>query len=366
MLDGDNDGSPRGPVGETGRPGCHVPEAASDDRSLGRQISLAAGWVLRRTPSLLDVGQAKLLNWDGHRDSLFAQVFGPIESRDEMNSSRLYYAEQIFARYRDAYEALFGPMPPLSDDARFPPLSAERTGCRKVGASDFECHGMPGDGAEFDGLSADDKTAVTRVVVNAGKAMGAYQRRLACGPGRWDRWVHGEAAALDASEQRGAKLFVGKGRCVTCHSGPFFSDLAFHNVGMRAERVAVAFLNAADPGASVGFAKVLADPLNSRGEFSDGDDGRLPEGVPDAMAGAFRTPSLRCASRPSYMHTGQMRTLAQVIAFFDRGGDPGGYPGTSEIAPLHLTERERADLEAFLGTLTGPGPAPELLAPPEP
>ena len=53
------------------------------------------------------------------------------------------------------------------------------------------------------------------------------------------------------------------------------------------------------------------------------------------MNGAFRTPILRCvAQRPSFMHTGQLATLAEVVAFFARGGDPFGYPGTSEIARL--------------------------------
>ncbi len=55
------------------------------------------------------------------------------------------------------------------------------------------------------------------------------------------------------------------------------------------------------------------------------------------------------------MHTGQLRTLANVITFFDNGGSPSGFPGTSEISPLNLTAQERADLVAFLLTLTGPG-----------
>lgn len=370
LLDGDNDGSSTtlGKVGDTGKVacvGCHVPSASFlDNRTLGQQISLAAGWVLRRTPSLLDVGHAKLVTWDGHRDSLFAQVFGPIESRDEMNSSRLFYAEQVFARYRAEYEALFGAMPPLDVASRFPPLSARTTGCRKTGPSTFSCHGMPGDGAEFDGMTTADQKAVTRVVVNAGKAMGAYERLLSCGPGRFDQWAHGQSAALDASEQRGAKLFVGKARCATCHSGPFLTDQGFHNVGLRAERVAVAFIDAADPGASVGMPQLLADPLNSLSEWSDGHDNRVPSSVPDSMAGAFRTPSLRCVSmRPSFMHTGHMKTLAQVISFFERGGDPAGYPGHNELVPLRLTETERVDLERFLRALDGPGPAEHLRQP---
>jgi cytochrome c peroxidase len=65
------------------------------------------------------------------------------------------------------------------------------------------------------------------------------------------------------------------------------------------------------------------------------------------------------------MHTGQLRTLAEVVAFHDRGGDnAGGYPGTNELTPLGLTDTERADLVAFLGALDGPGAPAELRAPP--
>ena len=65
------------------------------------------------------------------------------------------------------------------------------------------------------------------------------------------------------------------------------------------------------------------------------------------------------------MHTGQIRTLAQAVAFHDRGGDPpGNYPGRSELTKLGLSEQERADLTAFLGTFDGEGPDAELLTPP--
>ena len=220
---------------------------------------------------------------------------------------------------------------------------------------------MPGDMAEFDSMTQADQDAVTQVVVNAGKALGAYERLLSCGPGRFDAWVHGSATALTPSEQRGAQVFVGRGKCVACHAGPFLSDQQFHNVGLQPATVAVIILDANDPGASAGLAAALTDPLNVLGTFSDGNDGRLPATVSSAMTGAFRTPTLRCASkRPSFMHTGQLATLDAVVAFFARGGDAFGYPGTSEIAPLGLSGQDQTDLVAFLGALEGSGPAPSL------
>ncbi|SRR6266542_3122408 len=69
LLDIDNNGGPNtlGTRGQTGRvacAGCHIPAATfSDNRSAFGEISLGAGWTRRRSPSLLDVGQAKLVMW---------------------------------------------------------------------------------------------------------------------------------------------------------------------------------------------------------------------------------------------------------------------------------------------------------------
>jgi cytochrome c peroxidase len=374
LLDGDNDGSVHalGKKGDTGKvacAGCHLPMTVfSDTRSVQQQTSLAAGWGLRRAPSLLDVGQSRVLMWDGRHDAMYNQVFGPIESPVEMNSSRLYAAEQVFAHHRAEYESIFGAMPALDDAGRFAPLTATQTGCDTLTA-DLKCtapmRGAPGDGAAYDALSATDRDAVTRVVVNVGKAIGAYERLLTCGSTTFDRFVRGEAGALTRSEQRGAILFVGRGHCTDCHSGPFMSDEKFHNVGLKPGLVATVFLDLNDSGAGQGLMLAAADPLNVKGAFSDGDDGRLPATIGSEMNGAFRTPRLRCvAKRPSFMHTGQHRTLDDVVAFFNRGGDGAGYPGTNELKALGLSVSERADLVAFLKALNGPGPAAELLAPP--
>jgi len=224
---------------------------------------------------------------------------------------------------------------------------------------------MPGDAAEYDGMARADQAAVTQVVVNVGKALGAYQRLLSCSQGRFDRWVHGDTSALTRAELRGAALFVDKGRCIRCHAGPFFSAQKFHNVGLAPAKVAVAFQDLGDHGAASGLSAALGDPLNVRSRFSDGDDARLPSSVGPQFEGAFRTPMLRCvAQRPSFMHTGQMRRLDEVVAFHDRGGHPYGYPGRNELTPLGLSDRERRDIVDFLGALDGPGPPTALLRSP--
>jgi cytochrome c peroxidase len=383
LLDSDNSGDSHslGRVGENGKvacAGCHIPSAGYlDNRSVRSQVSLAAGWGKRRTKHLFDIGQARVIMWDGRHDALYNQPFQPLEGAIEMNSSRLYAAEQIYERYRASYEKVFGPIPiPLDDAARFPQLDGSTTGCRSLSATNegVDCHGMPGDGAEFDHLGTPDKDEVTRIWVNVGKALGAYERLLGCGPSRFDQWMQGKSDALTTSEQRGAALFVGQrddgstiAGCNGCHSGPFFTDQTFHNIGLQPAGVGPAgsFYDADDHGAKDGIAAVMADPLNTRGKFSDGDDGRLDD-IPHDLDGAFRTPSLRCVGlRPSFMHTGQIMTLSDAISFFDRGGNSSGFPGTSQNVARNFTTDEQANLLAFLQALDGPGPAADLTAAPQ-
>ncbi|HKY36408.1 MAG TPA: cytochrome c peroxidase [Polyangiaceae bacterium] len=384
LLDDDNTGGPQslGVAGESGRvacAGCHIPGAGfQDNRSARRQISLASGWGRRKTKSLLDVGQAKIIMWDGRHDALYNQPLQPFEGVFEMNSSRLFVAQQVYRIHRSTYESVFGPIPiPLDDAVRFPQLDGSTTGCRLISSATNtgnNCHGMPGDGAEFDSLSPSDRDEVTRVVVNVGKALGAYERLLTCGTSRFDQWMQGDSAALDASERRGAALFVGYradgttvASCSACHAGPFLTDQAFHNVGMQPAAVGPAggFKDEDDHGAGQGLASALEDPLNVRGKFSDGDDGRLPESVPAWAEGAFRTPSLRCvAQRPAFMHTGQLATLEDVVRFFDEGGHKSGFFGVSENTPRNYTATERADLVLFLRALDGAGPDAALLEAP--
>jgi cytochrome c peroxidase len=372
LLEPDNTGTAanlgiKGEPGKINCAGCHLPTSDFvDSRSPHRQISLGAQWTRRRSPSLLDVAFMPLYNWDGRRDTLWNQAIGVFESAAEYNTSRLYIARQIFMLHRAQYESIFGAMPNMADTAIYPALSAMETGCNS-GTIHAVCRGMPGDKAEYDGMSPDAQRAVTTVMVNVAKAISAYVRLLRSGASRFDRWLDGESTALTRSEQRGAALFVGKAKCVSCHSGPHLSDGAFHNVGLRPATVAVAFTDTGDRGAAEGVAAAVGDPLGSAGLFSAGDRGVLPKTVTADLEGAFRTPMLRnIDGQPSFMHTGQYTSLSAVIRFFNRGGDPAGFPGTNELQPLGLSTLEEADLEAFIRSLEGPGAEPSLRSPPAP
>jgi cytochrome c peroxidase len=72
-----------------------------------------------------------------------------------------------------------------------------------------------------------------------------------------------------------------------------------------------------------------------------------------ADKGAFKTPTLReVARRPPYMHDGSESTLAEVVAFYNRGGVKNPWLST-DVHPLGLTAQEQADLVEFLKALTG-------------
>lgn len=80
----------------------------------------------------------------------------------------------------------------------------------------------------------------------------------------------------------------------------------------------------------------------------------------DRDRGAFKTPSLRnIAETAPYMHDGSLDTLVQVINFHAAGGNANPWLD-SKIRKLHLTTREKADLVAFLKSLSGEVPSEAL------
>ena len=79
--------------------------------------------------------------------------------------------------------------------------------------------------------------------------------------------------------------------------------------------------------------------------------GRLGSSV-DA---AFKIPTLRNIELTGpYMHNGSMKSLEEVVQFYNRGGNYVGNPYHFEtvVFPQGMTEQDQADLVAFLKTLT--------------
>jgi hypothetical protein len=136
LLESDNDNTHggvglQGEIGKVSCASCHVPATGFvDTRTVHKQLSLAAGWSNRRTPSILDVGQAKILMWDGRFDSLQRQVLSVVESPLEGNSSRLFFSQEIARRYAEPYQAIFGTDPRAVLGADYPQPALAATGCQ--------------------------------------------------------------------------------------------------------------------------------------------------------------------------------------------------------------------------------------------
>ncbi|GAB5520798.1 MAG: cytochrome-c peroxidase [Rhodothermales bacterium] len=154
---------------------------------------------------------------------------------------------------------------------------------------------------------------------NFAQALAAYQRTIVSGGSRYDDWLMGQKTALTEAEQRGLALLEGKAGCVDCHSGPRLTNGNLAHNGL------------ALVGADSGRARITADP---------------------ADFGRFKVPSLRNVTRTApYMHDGRFVTLDQVLDHYDAGGT-GARNQDPRIQPLRLTAQEKADLLAFLNTLT--------------
>jgi cytochrome c peroxidase len=307
--------------GKTACATCHVPGLHFTD---GKRFPTAIGTGTRNTPSLETVAWGTWFFWDGRSDSVWAQATGPMRDAKEMGAT----PEHIQARLREAHA----------------------TGLTEV----------------FGGVAEDP----TDAMVQAGKALEAYQRTLAPKPARFDRYAADLVAGTDSDvltpqEKAGLRLFVGEATCVSCHHGPLFTDHSFHNLGLPSIPD-----GGIDPGRARGAGQVGVDALNCRSAHADrpadlaADAEPCPElryldaSFPD-WAAAFKTPSLRnVAETAPYMHDGQFGSLAAVLAFYDTlPGRPLVGHRELTLEPLALSGAEIEALEAFLRTLTSEAPA---------
>lgn len=344
---------------------CHIPARSFADAT--RLSDGAGGAGVRHTPSLWNAAYNRWFFWDGRADSLWAQAVQPIENPLEQDFSRVDLA-RLFAtdrELREAYERIFGPLPDVSDERRFPP-----------GARPGSGRGDDERASAWRGMAEQDREAVTAVLVNAAKALAAYQRRLVSRNAPFDRFVEGlregddeKLAALSPAARRGLRLFLGRGNCRSCHNGPNFTDGEFHNTAVPPLDGPVP----RDAARYEGAALVLRDPFNALGPYSDdrtGTAARMLEFLanPPENWGLFKTPTLRnVALTAPYMHQGQFETLEQVIEFYaTREGavSMGHHRQETVLQPFELSPRDRDDLIAFLHSLTDTEIDPALLRPP--
>lgn len=151
------------------------------------------------------------------------------------------------------------------------------------------------------------------------KAIASFERTIVSNDAPFDRWIKGDEKAMSDSAKQGFALFEGKANCTACHQGFNFIDDGFHNIGLKGNQ----------------------------------DAGRHAEVPVAVMMGAFKTPTLRdVALTAPYMHNGMYKTLAEVVAHYNRGGDVKDNLDPN-MKPLNLTDQEQKDIVEFLKALTG-------------
>jgi cytochrome c peroxidase len=355
-----------GAIGDEGKiacRNCHMPESkwlfdirSNNGGPIPNATALGSAWMTRNVSSIVNtvfyVHPESPAHWrenDGYSDSEWFDAQSEPEGPPVQNGSRLQLAHVIFEHYHDDYNDAFPdwPLDPgLADYKRFPATGSPYTGT-----------------ANWNSLNASDKEIVNRVLVNYGKAIEAYLRKLVSRNAPFDRFVAGDHEAINPEAKQGLKLFMGKAGCLHCHNTPLFSDDDFHVIGLHIDTSLSPHADPTEIGRAANQALIcnpaIADgDFNVNGHFSDDPDTKrdsnfCSQGIPQ---GLWRTKTLRqIAATPPYFRDGQAATLDDVIEFYDRGGDPDGtfLGGPKEIRPLHLSSEEKQWLREFLETLTG-------------
>ena len=161
-------------------------------------------------------------------------------------------------------------------------------------------------------------------IVLAGKAIATFERTVLSGNSAYDRYRAGDKKALTAEQIRGWKVFKDKAKCDQCHEGVNFTTNEYHNLGVGMDK-------------------------------PNPDQGRFEVTHKDADRGAFKTPTLRDIARTApYMHDGSLKTLDEVVEFYDKGGTLNKNLD-EKMKPLNLTADEKRALVEFMKALNGEG-----------
>ena len=296
---------------------CHVPERNWQD-NLRRGVGMSE--VDRNTPTLMNLAASRWYGWDGASDSLWSQSLRPILDERELAATPRHVAqlvrndEQLSCRYRKAFGA---PPSPADDEA---------------------------------------------VLVDVGKALAAFQETLVSGRTPFDRFRDVLAGVERPSlgtysepAQRGLRIFIGKGGCTACHSGPNFTSGEFFSTGLSR----FAPRGQQDPGRQAGIRKLMESRFNLLGPYNDDKTGAGAARTREASlekvsSGEFKVPSLRnLILTAPYGRDGGVETVAEVVRHY-AGLDPvrlhakDGRPAR----PLNLTREEQTDLLVFLESLS--------------
>jgi len=280
---------------------CHDPRAGfAEHKAVSDGVNGGKG--VRNAPTVMNAAFFREQFWDGRAPTLEAQAVLPIINLVEMA---------------------------MPDHA-----AVER---KLAGLADYA--------PPFKTAFGDARVTIARV----GQAIASFERTLLSLDAPIDRFLAGDTKAISDSAQRGWELYNGKARCATCHAHasvfPLFTDEKYHNLGVAAKAVDFEALARKVESHPEDLPKLSHEPgVNQLGRF-------LVTKQRQDMGG-FKTSHLRnIALTAPYMHDGSEATLADVILFYDKGGNPNPWLDGG-MRPLGLTEQEKADLLALLESFT--------------
>jgi cytochrome c peroxidase len=289
---------------------CHEQRLAFTDGK-GRAVGVTGEVHPRGSMGLANIAYSPVLTWaNPTQRRLEAQALVPMFGEDPIVELGLSGKEQqMLAR--------------LAAEPRYPPMFAAA---------------FPGEPAPV-------------TLANVTKAIASFERTLLSGRSPYDLYrTSADPKALSPAALRGEEIFFSeRTECFHCHGGFNFTETADY-VGK-------------------GFAEI---EFHNTGLYNIGEDGAYPPqntgvhevtGDPEDM-GRYKAPSLRnIALTAPYMHDGSIATLADVVRHYEAGGrtvPEGPHKGVGADNPrksefvkgFTLTDDERADLVAFLESLT--------------
>lgn len=203
--------------------------------------------------------------------------------------------------------------------------------------------------ARFAAAFPDDEAPIN--FGNVAKALASFVRSMVSFDSAVDRYAYkGDATAMSESALRGQDLFFEERiDCHHCHGNFHFS--------LNLRHANTVFLE-------TGFANNGLYNVGNNGSYPAPSEGLVSFTGRIQDRGKLRTSSLRnVALTGPYMHDGSIETLAEVLEMYERGGrfvttgpsvgDGRDNPFKSEfVHGFTLTEQERADMLAFLESLT--------------
>ncbi|HEX3035726.1 MAG TPA: cytochrome-c peroxidase [Thermodesulfobacteriota bacterium] len=243
-----------------------------------QETSIGHAWQKgpRNAPTVLNSVFNIAQFWDGRAKDLAEQAKGPVQANVEMNNTpeRVVVTLKSMPEYVDLFKKSF-----------------------------------PG---EKDSVNFD----------NTVKAIEAFEATLLTPNSRFDKYIQGEANALNAEEKEGLRLFMDKG-CTTCHNGVNIGGSGYFPFGVVKR-----------PGADI---------------LPPGDKGRFMVTKTASDEYVFKVPTLRNIELTTpYFHSGTVWSLREAVAVM----------GSAQLG-IELTDEDVTKITAFLRTLTGEQPSVE-------